>query len=142
MTAVIRRRPMSPPPVGLIVAGGLVVLGLGTVAGLEHRSTTLYLTAIGVLALAAMAYLAVWLSPAAWVSLAVCGACLSGNSRLVHLPLSPDRFFVTAALAALVLRLPNVRTERTITWRPTHVFIALAAGYAAINAYQAGTLRT
>lgn len=142
MIATVVRRPLSPPSIRVIVAAGAAVVALATFAAVEKGSPKLLLGACALLAAVGVGYLAVWLSPAAWVSLAVIGSTLSGNARQVGLPLSPDRLFMTAAIAALVLRLPNVHTDRRIVWRPTHVFIGIVAGYAIVNAYAAGTLLT
>ena len=140
MTATIWRRPLRPPTVPVVVGAGAAVVALGALGGYLKGSATVELGALALVAVAAIGYLAVWLSPAAWVSLAVCGSVLSGNAKQVHLPVSPDRLFMIAAVSAMVLRLPNTRSDRAIAWKPTHVFVALAGGYAVVNAYTAGTL--
>ncbi len=142
MTAAVWERPLRAPSVRSIAATGTAVVIAGFLGALVTTRPPVLVAALCVIAVAAVAYLAVWLAPSTWVVLALLATAVSGQTGRLGLPVPPDRLLLLAAGAALLLRLPGATVTRRIVWRPTHVALALAAAYGTVNALQAGTLTT
>lgn len=91
---------------------------------------------------AGAAYLCVFVAPSWLISIGLGLTVFSGNSQHLGLPIGPDRLFIAAGLASIVLGLPGHQPERRVLWRPLHAVLALVAAIAIVSAYGAGTLET
>lgn len=140
MIALVRQ-PLRPLPLGLVVAGGLAAVTIGAVGSLVTDRAVPLLAVLALLAVAALAYLGTWTSPALLVALATGATVFSGNDRF-GLPLGVDRLLFAAAFLSMLLQLPNAAPDRRLTLRPMHALLALAATYCVLNAFAAGTLFT
>jgi putative inorganic carbon (HCO3(-)) transporter len=139
VTAV--RLSLRPVPVAWLWAGGTAALVAATLAAVHAQSGRMLLAGLALIAVAALAYLAVWTSPSTIVALAVMATVFSGNDRF-GLPIGADRILIALALGSIVLRLPGWRPERRVVLRPLHAVAAMAVAYAVVNAFAAHTLFT
>lgn len=130
---------LRPAPTRLVLGGGTALVALGVAAGIVAGPRAL-LAVLGLLALVAAAYLAVWASPALLVSGAIGCTIFSGHFDRLGLPLPLDRLLVAAGVGSLFAGLPGAVRARQIIWRPVHAVIAATAVYAALSALAAGTL--
>lgn len=125
---------------GVVVRIGVGVVALGIVGFAFTGSPAAPMAAVGVIGAAGATYLAWFTSPAWLVSIGLACTIFSGNSEHLGLPIGPDRILIAGGLAAIALRTPGYRPERTITWRPLHAVLAAVAAIGIVSAYAAGTL--
>jgi putative inorganic carbon (HCO3(-)) transporter len=106
------------------------------------RASTLYVPAVALLLVIAVAYLVWHVDPAYTFSAAIVLTPFAGNWPELGIPgpASPDRLLLAGAILAVMLRAPAVADRPRLRITGAHWFLALAVAYALISAFFAGTL--
>ncbi len=122
------------------VAAALVCLLLGLLAG-SVGAILLELLLVG--AILCIGLYVFWLIPPSYtLSVALLLSPFSSNWQAIGLPsgVAPQRLFVFAAIAAVLIRARGVPAGRTLRVRAAHWILAIACLYVMVNAAFAGTL--
>ena len=135
-----RPRGLRPLSVTAVVRISVGVVAVCIAAYARTGSLTVPVLAGVAVGFVGAAYLAVFTSPALFVSVGLALTVFSGNSDELGLPIGPDRVLIAGGLAALALGTPGARPTRTIVWRPVHAALAGVTAIATVSAYGAGTL--
>jgi O-antigen ligase len=110
--------------------------------GAADPAAASYLQVVAVLVIASGGVLVWFVDPAYTLSAAIFLTPLAGHWQQFGIPgpLSPDRLLFAGAIAAVVLRAPPVADRPPLRISGAHWLLALAAVYALISAFFAGTL--
>jgi O-antigen ligase len=92
-------------------------------------------------ALPAAAYVVWHAHPAAVLSAGIALSIFSGSWKYMGFPelIAPDRLLISAAIATVILRAPQVRDRAPIEVRPIHWLLAVTVAYILASALAAGT---
>jgi O-antigen ligase len=111
-------------------------------AHLADAAATLYPLAMGAVVAVSMLVFVWWLDPAYALSAAILLTPFAGNWPELGVPgpLSPDRLLLAAGIVGALLRVPAAADRPRLRITATHWLLALAAVYALVSAFVAGTL--
>jgi putative inorganic carbon (HCO3(-)) transporter len=137
-----------------MIARAAALVALSVVVGLEltalalappalaETATALFPLMMGAVAAASMLVMVWWLDPAYALSGAILLTPFAGNWPQLGVPgpLSPDRLLLAAGILGALLRVPPVADRPRLRIGGAHWLLALAAVYALISAFVAGTL--
>lgn len=99
--------------------------------------------AVGLLAIAAVAYLALYVRPSVYLTVGLGLTIFSGlwgQLGLAALPIKPDRLLLITGIAALIARAPGAQDRSPIRITPLHLLLLASATYVFISALLNGTL--
>lgn len=131
-----RALPLVVAPIAAVVVG-VAAFGLALGSGMSELDA--YERAVGVLAAAGLAAIAVVARPAWSLSLGLAMAVFSGHWGDMGFPVPLDRVLLTIGIVATIVREWRTTPENLKT-RPIHWLLAVVALYAATSAVLSGTL--
>jgi putative inorganic carbon (HCO3(-)) transporter len=131
------------PLAAMTAVGALAIGALAlTPAWVSDRAVELYVPAVALLALVSGAFVVWRVHPAYTLSAAIFLTPFAGHWPKLGLPgpLSPDRLLFVAAIGAVILRAPPIADRPRLRISGAHWLLAVASLYALGSALAAGTL--
>jgi O-antigen ligase len=129
--------------VALCVVVGLEITALALAPpALADTATALFPLAMGAVLALSLAVMVWWLDPAYALSGAILLTPFAGNWPQLGVPgpLSPDRLLLAAGILSALVRVPAIADRPRLRITGAHWLLALAAAYAVVSAFAAGTL--